>query len=174
MKGKRSSRKAFTMIELIFIIVIIGILAAVAMPRLAATRDDAKVSKCIQDISVLIGDMHSFYTSRGDFEDPANPGTSNFSAITNVKLMSGATIDIDGNNGNFSYACADASISAITFTTTIAPHPVTGNSIVLMTATIASDTKGTVDGDFGYFLTQQELASTSGVDHIIGGMKIIR
>ncbi len=46
-------KKAFTMIELIFIIVIIGILASVALPRLSATRDDAKASilaKAIQSV----------------------------------------------------------------------------------------------------------------------------
>ncbi|MDD7090198.1 prepilin-type N-terminal cleavage/methylation domain-containing protein [Campylobacter sp.] len=32
-------KKGFTMIELIFVIVILGILASVAIPRLAATRE---------------------------------------------------------------------------------------------------------------------------------------
>jgi len=38
-------RTAFTMVELVFVIVILGILAAVAIPKLSATRNDAKVSK---------------------------------------------------------------------------------------------------------------------------------
>ena len=41
----KHSKKAFTMIELVFTIVIIGILAAVAIPRLSATRDDAEIAK---------------------------------------------------------------------------------------------------------------------------------
>jgi general secretion pathway protein G len=44
MKYKKS-KKAFTMIELVFVIVVIGILAGVAIPRLAATRDDAEITR---------------------------------------------------------------------------------------------------------------------------------
>jgi general secretion pathway protein G len=36
---------AFTMIELVFVIVVIGILSSIAIPKLAATRDDAVISR---------------------------------------------------------------------------------------------------------------------------------
>jgi len=40
-----SRRQAFTMLELIFVVVIIGILSAIAIPKFAATRGDAVVTK---------------------------------------------------------------------------------------------------------------------------------
>lgn len=49
----RTIRPAFTMIELIFVIVILGVLAAVAIPRLAASRDDAELVKGKNDIASI-------------------------------------------------------------------------------------------------------------------------
>ena len=60
-------KKGFTMIELIFVILILGILAAVAIPKLAATRDDAEITKTATNINTLINDLGSYYTSQGEF-----------------------------------------------------------------------------------------------------------
>lgn len=62
-------KKGFTMIELIFVIVILGILAAVAIPKLAATRDDAEIAKTAANIQTFINDLGSYYTSQGEFAD---------------------------------------------------------------------------------------------------------
>jgi general secretion pathway protein G len=48
-----NQKKAFTMIELVFVIVVLGILAAMAIPKFAATRTDAQVSKARADVSSI-------------------------------------------------------------------------------------------------------------------------
>ncbi|MBT0877835.1 type II secretion system protein [Campylobacter sp. RM12654] len=75
-------KQAFTMIELIFVIVILGALAAVAIPKLNATRDDAEIVKANQNITLLIGDLASYYTAHNEF-------AKDIKTMTNVALDSG-------------------------------------------------------------------------------------
>ena len=49
----KNNKYAFTMIELVFVIVILGILAAVAVPRFAATRTDAEITKGRSDVASI-------------------------------------------------------------------------------------------------------------------------
>ena len=58
-------KKAFTMIELIFVIVILGILAAVAIPKLAATRNDAKISSLATSIGNSCVEIIGYAVSNG-------------------------------------------------------------------------------------------------------------
>ena len=105
-------KKGFTMIELIFVIVILGILAAVAIPRLAATRDDAEVSKVATNIQTLVSDLGAYYTSQGkwaagtDVEDKlkdmtkvAHPVKAKSDACLTVSTLT----DTDGN-ATFTFA----------------------------------------------------------------------
>ncbi len=53
------------MVELIFTIVIIAILAIIAIPKMNATRYDAKVSAELRNLEVCITDLASQYTAVG-------------------------------------------------------------------------------------------------------------
>jgi len=64
------NREAFTMLELIFVIVIIGILSAIAIPKFAATRDDAVITKAkttVASIRNAIATERQKRILRGDF-----------------------------------------------------------------------------------------------------------
>ncbi|MDY5115572.1 MAG: type II secretion system protein [Campylobacter sp.] len=83
-------KKGFTMIELIFVIVILGILASVAIPRLAATREDAEISAAVANLRTLVSDATAYYTAKGEF------GSAKWNEITNVPVTSatnGATTE---------------------------------------------------------------------------------
>ena len=58
-------KKAFTQIELIAVIIIIGILAINAIPKLAATRDDANLAADVSNMSQCIMDASGTYTAQG-------------------------------------------------------------------------------------------------------------
>ena len=73
-------KKGFTMIELIFVIVILGILASVAIPRLAATRTDAEISATVANLRTLLSDINSYYAVKGSFKG------AKWRDITNVPL----------------------------------------------------------------------------------------
>jgi len=92
-------KSAFTMIELVFVIVVIGILAAVAVPRLSATRDDAMITKA----RVLVASVRNALA----MERQKQILRGNFNAIT---ALGGATVggttyvfgNFDNNSSNSS------------------------------------------------------------------------
>ena len=93
-------KKGFTMIELIFVIVILGILASVAIPRLAGTRTDAEIAAAVANIRTLLSDAASYYAVKGEF------GNAKWKDITNIPLYknyTGVPIDSSHQASNAAY-----------------------------------------------------------------------
>ena len=128
-------KKGFTMIELIFVIVILGILASVAIPRLAATREDAEISAAVANLRTLVSDASAYYTAKGEFGS-----TTKWSEITNVPLLNngaaigttaattGANLKIGGVNDCITVKLVDKATATGTTTTTPAHIEITKKS----------------------------------------------
>lgn len=77
-------KKAFTMIEIIFVIVILGALAAIAVPKLIGARNDAYIIKQAANLKTLLGDLNSYYTKNGSFATNEH-GLLNLHTMTNIR-----------------------------------------------------------------------------------------
>ncbi|ENB1879674.1 prepilin-type N-terminal cleavage/methylation domain-containing protein [Campylobacter coli] len=77
-------KRAFTILELVFVIVILGILAAIALPKMSSSKDEAEVSKSLNNLKTLINDI-SIYTLKNDHLSSIKT-MSNVSGVENVDL----------------------------------------------------------------------------------------
>ena len=83
------------MIELIFVIVIIGILASVMIPKMMATRDDARVSTRIIDIGNAITEITAYAVSKATT-------TSNLCKMSNALSKLSSSNEANCSEGNVS------------------------------------------------------------------------
>ena len=118
-------KKAFTMVELIFVIVILGILAMVALPRLASSKEDAEITRVKAEIAAI---RSAIQTYRGANLLSQKPGSGypekldekTIAEITNgTKLGSNWTVNDDntltltiaGDTTTFTYDKAKGSLT---------------------------------------------------------------
>jgi prepilin-type N-terminal cleavage/methylation domain-containing protein len=90
-----SNRKGFTLIELLIVVVIIGILAAIAIPKFANTKEKAVLASMKSDLRNLVTAEEGYFSDNNNYTAVMAaaqsatavafvPTTGNTIAITNV------------------------------------------------------------------------------------------
>ena len=102
----RNNRSGFTLIELLIVVVIIGILAAIAIPKFAATKDKAKLASVRSDI------RNSETAEEAYFSDFSTYATyAQLQTASNLLVSPGNTISISPNISGYTVAVTNSSIS---------------------------------------------------------------
>lgn len=82
------NRKGFTLIELLIVVVIIGILAAIAIPKFANTKEKAYIASMKSDLRNLITAEESYFADNTTYTSRAGLGTD-YSTSAGVTVTTG-------------------------------------------------------------------------------------
>lgn len=97
MKNMKTNQQGFTLIELMIVVAIIGILAAVAIPAYQDYTSRAKITEPVQLLSGLKTDISGYYTDKG-----AIPTLAQLTGWAGPKTLTGKfTSTIVGTGGIF-------------------------------------------------------------------------
>jgi prepilin-type N-terminal cleavage/methylation domain-containing protein len=92
--GLPRGSSGFTLIELLIVVVIIGLLAAIAIPKFAATKERAYVAKMRSDLRNLATSQESYFTDHQTYYTGSVPSSQlvyNPSPGVSVSLAAGTT-----------------------------------------------------------------------------------
>jgi prepilin-type N-terminal cleavage/methylation domain-containing protein len=85
---QNENKKGFTLIELLIVVVIIGILAAIAIPKFAQTREKAYVSAMKSDLRNLATEQEIYYSDAFEYGNATQVG---FNASDRVTVTVGTS-----------------------------------------------------------------------------------
>lgn len=103
-------RRAFTLVEILIVVVIVAILAAIAVPRFAATKGNAYTSQLKSDLRNLYIAQESYFNQHGTYASDVSLLTPSFvpSARNTLTIVQAGSAGWSGTatSANTSTICA--------------------------------------------------------------------
>src|SRR5437879_5961195 len=127
------NRKGFTLIELLIVVVIIGILAAIAIPKFANTKAKAYIASMKSDLRNLVTAEEAYFADSVKYSattactTPPTAGAVNFCVTTGNNL---GTVGLAAGNGGW----------AVTITNNNLIAHVTSGVVRLLSASVTAQT----------------------------------
>jgi len=85
----KANRKGFTLVEVLLVVLILGALAAIAVPRMVSTAKEAKINACATNVDLMNSQIETYLVKTGT-------AASSFDAAALTALLANTDYFPDG------------------------------------------------------------------------------